>query len=175
MSARPNLEDFTKEEIRAALDEVRIPVEVAVYGSDNPFNIGGIIRTCHNFLVKKIHLIECGTWYKKGALSTLAYEKGNIVKWKSLEEFLAYHLEDGRNIIAFERRSTLKTEDLRTFRYPRYPILFFGSEKSGVPNEILNIAGSKVSIPCMGLNNDFNLTVTVGIVLFDWLTKNANY
>ena len=51
MSNAPDLSGFTRDEICDALDEVRQPVSIAIYGSKNEFNIGGMIRTAHNFLV----------------------------------------------------------------------------------------------------------------------------
>jgi len=171
MSVGPNLYGFSKDEIRDALQGVRHPVSVAIYGSKNEFNIGGMIRACHNFLVKNIHLVEVEWFYEKGALSTLSYEKKNIIRWKTCEDFIAGCGQ--QNIVAFERRVGLESEDIRFFDYPKNPILFFGSEQTGVPDSILSGAKSVVSIPIDGLNNDHNVTVSCGIALYDWYLKDS--
>jgi tRNA G18 (ribose-2'-O)-methylase SpoU len=71
-----------------------------------------------------------------------------------------------------ERRpGLLNTIDLRAFQWPLNPIILFGSEKTGVPDEILNISHSVVSIPQFGLVNDFNISISAGIALYDWIQK----
>jgi tRNA(Leu) C34 or U34 (ribose-2'-O)-methylase TrmL len=171
MSHAPDLSGFTRDEICDALDEVRQPVSIAIYGSKNEFNIGGMIRTAHNFLVRDIHLVEVEWFYEKGALSTLKYEKRHLKRWSTLESFLEGM--KGRNLISFERRENLDSYDIRSFRYPENPVLFFGSEKTGVPDAILEASRSVVSIPILGLNNDHNVTVSCAIALYDWFAKNC--
>lgn len=169
MTQRPDLSMFSKEEIKETLNEIRHPVSIALFGSENEFNIGGCIRASHNFLIKEIHFIDVKWFYKKGAMSTLSYEKDNIVKWDSTEAFLSN--VDKERIVAFERRVGLESKDIRDFVYPKNPILFFGSEKSGVPDAVLDSVNNIVSIPMDGLNNDHNVTVTCGIALYDWYFK----
>lgn len=171
MSNAPDLSGFTRDEICDALDEVRQPVSIAIYGSKNEFNIGGMIRTAHNFLVRDIHLVDVEWFYEKGALSTLKYEKRHLKRWSSLDSFIEGMR--GRNIVSFERREHLDCYDIRSYRYPDNPILFFGSEKTGVPDQILDASHSIVTIPMLGLNNDHNVTVSSGIALYDWYQKNS--
>jgi tRNA G18 (ribose-2'-O)-methylase SpoU len=170
MTIAPDLSGWTKEEIRETLNEVRFPVDVAVWHTDNYYNFGAIVRNCHNFLVRGIHAVEIspdsGLMYEKATMGTHKYE--NIYK-HSTEEFLNFC--EGRPVIAFERRLGVVSEDLRDFVYPENAILLFGSEKGGVPDVLLNRADSVVSIPQFGIHNDMNLSVAVGIVLYDWVHK----
>lgn len=171
MSIGPDLSGLTRDEICDALDEVRQPVSVAIFGSKNEFNIGGMIRTAHNFLVRDIHLVEVEWFYEKGALSTLRFEKRHLKRWATLDAFLE-GMKD-RNIVSFERRDNLKSHDIRHYRYPENPILFFGSEKCGVPDPIIHASHSIVTIPILGLNNDHNVSISCGIALYDWFAKNC--
>ena len=65
------------EEIREELDRIRHPFSVAIRRSKNPFNVGGVIRTAHSFLVKEIFLIGSEKFYRKGSMGMQRYE--NIV------------------------------------------------------------------------------------------------
>lgn len=170
MSSAPAIKDCTKEEIRTALDEVRFPLEIAIYNSNNYFNIGSIIRTCHTFLVKKIHLIENASFYPKATMGTHKWE--NIEHHETIEEFL----EDNknRNIVALEKRPDVNYLNIKTFQYPNNPILLFGSEDAGIPDSLLAKAGNIVSVEQYGLQNSLNLAVSVGIVIFDWHNKRKN-
>jgi len=166
MTIGPDLSDFSKEEIRDALAEVRHPIDVAVWSIENYFNLGSIVRVSHNFLVRTIYAVDIPYYYKRADMGTHKYE--NIVKL-SLEEFLAQTKD--RNIVAFERRAKLESQDLRAFQWPSEPIAFFGSEKTGVPDLVLERAHSVVSIPMFGVHNDQNVAVAAGIGIYDFVAK----
>jgi tRNA G18 (ribose-2'-O)-methylase SpoU len=167
MSAPPNLEGFSKEEILDALNDIRHPFDIAVFDSSNYFNLGSIIRTAHNFMCNRIYSVNLDEFYKPAAKAAKKYE--NII-YCSLESFL--ETSRGRSIVAMERRpGILNTIDLRTFQWPLNPIIFFGSECNGVPDEVLNIAHSIVSIPQFGICNDNNVSISAGIAMYDWINK----
>jgi len=165
---------FTKEEIKKTLYEVRHPIDVAVYGLGNYFNIAGIIRTAHSFLVRDIYLIDVESsndpFYEKGTMGNHKYE--NIIKM-SMDEFIAFvEANPSKNLISFERRpGLLSPKSIYSYSYPENPILLFGSEKSGVPDQLLSVSKDMVCIPQYGLNNDLNVATAFGIVVYDWLQK----
>lgn len=170
MSKAPDLSDFTKEEIKAELNLLRHPVDVAIFGTKNGFNLGAIIRTAHFFLAQTIYAIDIEWWYKKAAMTALKWEKENIVRC-SMDEFLKQTSD--RNIVAFERRPGMESEDIRGFKYPKNPILLFGDEGEGVPDPLLKRADRICSIPCFGFVNDLNISVAAGIALNDFITKHT--
>lgn len=166
MSIAPDLSDFTKEEIRETLDEVRFPYEIAVHSSENYFNMGAIIRAGHSFLCRKYWMVDFDKFYKKAAMGTHKWEETEKV---TLAEF--FEAIGKRPIVAFERRPDLDMVDIHSFEYPENPILFFGSEKFGVPDEIIKRAYAVVTIPLYGIHNDLNLSIAAGIAMNDFVTK----
>jgi tRNA G18 (ribose-2'-O)-methylase SpoU len=167
MTQAPDLSEFTKQELKESLKEIRHPFEVDVYDSSNYFNLGSIIRTSHNFLASKIHSVNLDAFYRPATCGTAKYEE---IEYSSLEQFIIN--SSGRSIVAFERRPPfLETEDLRSFKWPLNPIMFFGSEKTGVPQEILDIATNIVSVPMFSFHNDHNVSVCAGMVMYDWILK----
>lgn len=168
MSVAPNLAGFSKEEIRTALDEVRFPFETAIYSSENYFNAGAIIRTGHSFLCQKYWLVdfEQNKFYKKASMGTHKWE--NIEK-VSLKDFLSLNKE--KPIVVFERRAELTMVNIQDFDYPENPILFFGSEKHGVPESVIKQAHAVVTIPLYGIHNDLNISVAAGIAMNDFVSK----
>jgi tRNA (guanosine-2'-O-)-methyltransferase len=154
------------EEIKQELDSKRFPVDVAVHSLDNWFNFGAVVRICHNFQVNSIIGVDLGSYYRKADLGTRKFE--SIIKL-SMSDFLETYAN--RSIVAFESRPELETENLFDFVFPDNPILFFGSEKSGVPDQILKNAKNVVSIPMYGVHNDHNIAVACGIALYDWTKK----
>lgn len=166
MSIAPDLSDFSKEEICESLGEVRFPYEIAVHSSENYFNMGAIIRTGHSFLCRKYWMVDFDKFYEKAAMGTCKWEK---IEKVTLAEF--FGAIGTRPIVVFERRKDLKMVDIHTFEYPENPILFFGSEKFGVPDDIVKRAYAVVTIPLYGVHNDLNLSIAAGIATYDFVTK----
>ena len=168
--------DYIKNEdkqfIKDCLNEIRSPVEVAVYGSKNYFNLGSIIRTGHSFLVNKYWAIDCPAFYEKAAMTARPYEKDRIDYSETVSDWLSK--VEGRNIVCIEKDDDLKSEDMRTFHYPENPILVFGLENEGVPKEILHRPNTKiVAIPMLGLVHSFNVACAAAIALYDWHNKHT--
>lgn len=167
MVAAPKLDDFTNDEIKECLEAVRHPFEIAVCNSENYFNCGSIIRTAHNFLARKVHMVGLEKYYKKATMGAKKYE---VIEKHSIEEFV--EMTFGRNVVALERRPPyLETKDLIHFEWPDDPIMVLGGEKYGIPDEIMKIACDVVSVPVYGVLNDFNVAVCAGIAMYDWCVK----
>lgn len=171
MVARPEwVLRSSNSQIKEILKPKRIPVDVAVYGSSNYFNFGSIVRISHNFLCNKIYAVDMngGKYYKKATMGARKYE--TIVPM-TLDEFLVEVKE--RNLVSFERRPGLETEDIHNFAWPSNPVVVFGGEKFGIPDELLKASSHVVSIPVAGVLNDFNIAIACGIALYDWQHKNT--
>jgi tRNA G18 (ribose-2'-O)-methylase SpoU len=109
-----------------------------------------------------------GKYYKKATMGAKKYE---TIEAYTLEEFLKKTKK--RNLVAFERRPDLKdAQTLYDYKWPENPIMFFGSEKFGVPDKVLKAAKDVVSIPVYGVLNDFNVAMAVGMAAYDWMNKN---
>jgi tRNA G18 (ribose-2'-O)-methylase SpoU len=184
MSKAPDLSMFTKEEIKVTLDTVRHPVSIAIFGSSNYFNAAAIVRSAHQFLVQEIILVDCPDIYERATMGTHKWEN---ITHMTLDEFCKRHSvwssADNRSLVICERRPDLDSESLLYFSYPKNPILCFGSEKEGIPDELLALAeqhrtlcpewnsGQIVSIPQYGILNDLNLANAASICLYDWIAK----
>lgn len=166
MANAPRLGDFTTSEIKEAFKEFRHDFSIAVYGSENYFNLGSIVRIAHCFLVKDIYAIDCPAMYEKATMGTHKWE---TIHKLTKEEFLENTAD--RSIVAFEKRRGLLTHPLYGFEYPKNPILLFGSEKNGLPDDLIDRADSIVSITQYGLQNDLNMANACGIAVYDWLQK----
>ena len=161
-------EEFTKQEVKDCLKPIRHNFEIAVYGTDNYFNLGAIIRTAHNFLAKGIYAVDLNGFYEKASMGARKYEDVTKV---DLDGFLAGL--NGKPLIVFERRPELNNAHcLYDFKWPENPVMFFGNEKFGVPEKALETAHSVVSISVYGLLHDFNVSNAASIAMYDWMNKN---
>jgi len=137
-------------------------------------NVGSIFRTSDAFRVEKIYLCgitgtpphkdihktalgatESVDWeYRKDILSLIKELKDQNVEVVSIEQ-----VEDSRNLAEYYPEDKRKTA------------LIFGNEVKGVSQEAVNHSDVCVEIPQYGTKHSFNVSVSVGIVLWDIIRK----
>ena len=159
--------DMPLDEIRASLAPLRRPLRIAVLRSNNPFNVGAIIRTAHSFLVREIVLVGNEPWYQRAAMGMQRYE--NLVQLATEAELITWARERGLHMAVFEREHAQVS--LWRAALPEESLLVFGSENHGVPQEIIAAADEVVAIPMYGINNSFPVTVAAGIAMAEWTRR----
>jgi tRNA G18 (ribose-2'-O)-methylase SpoU len=155
------------DEVRASLETIRRPLRIAVLRFRNPFNVGAIIRVAHSFLVKEILLVGDEPYYERAAMGMQRYE--NLVKLPNEQALVAWARERKMPLIAFEREHA--RADLWRAELPEECVMVFGSETSGVSDEVLAAAQEIVAIPMYGINHSFPVTVAAGIAMAEWTRR----
>ena len=139
-------------------------------------NIGSIFRTCDSFNIKKIILCGiCGTPPHR-EINKTALGATEFVNWeyhKSATKVIDNLKKDNYQIISIEQ--TKDSTDLNSFFLKKKEkIAFvFGNEVKGVSNEILSISDNCLKIPQFGKKKSMNVSVCVGIVLWDIYLKTS--
>ncbi len=137
-----------------------------------PNNTGAIGRLCVN-TGAKLHLVKpLGFDISEKAVrrSGLDYwHKIDLTVWESLEEFLDAHPDRSRFFFA-----TTKTERLYfdvAFQAGDY--LVFGSETSGIPEDVLNAHPQQcMTIPMTKEGRSLNLAISTGIITYEAIKQN---
>ena len=83
-----------------------------------------------------------------------------IIRVENPLEFLTNY--EGRKIGTIVNEST---KHLNDFKFEREDLLIFGSEKDGLPEDIIELINEGVYIPQVGYTNCLNVAVTFGIVV----------
>jgi tRNA G18 (ribose-2'-O)-methylase SpoU len=154
-------------EIRDSLQPLRRPLRVAVLRSRNPFNVGAIIRVAHSFLVQEVLLVGDERYYERAAMGMDRYE--NLVQLPSDGALIAWARERSLPLVAFEREHA--RVDLWRAPLPEACVMVFGSETTGISDELLAAADTVVGIPMYGINNSFPVTVAAGIAMAEWTRR----
>jgi tRNA G18 (ribose-2'-O)-methylase SpoU len=155
------------DEIRASLQALRRPLSVAILRARNPFNVGAIIRVAHSFLVREILLVGDERYYERGAMGMDRYE--NIVLLPTEADLVAHVRAAGRKLVVFEKDAA--SVDLWHAELPDDCVMLFGSETTGVSDELLQAADLVVGIPMYGINHSFPVTVAAGIAMAEWTRR----
>ena len=139
-------------------------------------NIGSIFRTCDSFNIEKIILCGiCGTPPHR-EINKTALGATEFVNWeyhKSTIKVIHNLKKDNYQIISIEQ--TKDSTDLNSFFLKKKEkIAFvFGNEIKGISNEILSISDHCLKIPQFGKKKSMNVSVCVGIVLWDNYLKKS--
>jgi 23S rRNA (guanosine2251-2'-O)-methyltransferase len=151
----------------------KIPVRIILDNIRSLHNIGSVFRTADAFLVESIYLCGiCATPPSKEMHKT-ALGATETVKWEYFADTnlaLQRCKEDGFSIIAVEQTDVSK--EITGFNYGSRPVaLVFGNEVHGIAENSLPLADYAIEIPQFGTKHSFNISITVGIVLYDYYLK----
>jgi len=137
-----------------------------------PNNTGAIGRLCVN-AGATLHLIKpIGFDINEKAVRRAGldyWDKLNLKVWENIEEF--FENNDIKDNAHFATTKTDKPYFEADFKDGDY--IFFGSETSGIPKNILNRYKSQnITIPMTKDGRSLNLAISTGIVLYDAIRQN---
>ncbi|MCA6437438.1 MAG: RNA methyltransferase [Bacteroidetes bacterium] len=158
---RLSSEDFKTKE--------KLPVIVVLDNIRSLNNIGSVFRTADAFLIEQIILCGlCGTPPNKeiektalGATSTVgwSYFSSTVEAIKDLKN-RNYHIV---SIEQVENKTWLQNFHLNDKKIA----LIFGNEVYGVDQSVIDLSDEVVEIPQLGTKHSLNISVSVGIVLWE--------
>ena len=152
----------------------KIPVVLVLDNVRSLHNVGSTFRTADAFRVDKIYLGGITGTPPNKEINKTALGATESVTWEHAPDTLALVQslkEAGYILIALEQAagSTLLQEFTPD---PEQPYAFiFGNEVFGVAEEIMAIADTVLEIPQFGTKHSLNISVTVGVVVWDYLAK----
>jgi tRNA G18 (ribose-2'-O)-methylase SpoU len=163
---------------RKSIDEFKtsekLPIAVVLDNVRSLNNVGSVFRTSDAFLVEKIFL--CGITgtppHPEIHRSALGAEKS--VEWEYVESTMK--AVEGLKQLGYVIVSVEQVEQsvlLNQF-YPKKGqkyALVFGNEVKGVGQDVVDISDVCIEIPQLGTKHSFNISVSAGIVLWDFFVK----
>ena len=137
-------------------------------------NIGSVFRSADAFLIEKIYLCGITATPPHRDIHKTALGATDTVAWEYAEtaiEVVEKIKKNGVSVWAVEQ--TKKAILLNEF-YPKkntQHAFVLGNEVRGVSQEVVNICGQALEIPQFGTKHSLNISVTAGVVLWDFFTK----
>jgi 23S rRNA (guanosine2251-2'-O)-methyltransferase len=167
-----------KELNRKTLDEFKesskMPITVVLDNIRSLNNIGSVFRTADALLVEKIILCGISGTPPNKEIHRTALGAEDSVIWEYCEktaDAIVKLKNDGYRVISLEQ--TTKSIDLMEYE-PKHGLKFalvFGNELRGVEQDVVNLSDECIEIPQFGTKHSFNIAVSAGIVLWDFVTK----
>jgi 23S rRNA (guanosine2251-2'-O)-methyltransferase len=137
-------------------------------------NIGSAFRTADAFLIEAVYLCGITATPPHAEIHKTALGAQNSVQWnyfkssaeavKQLknEDYLVYAIEQAEERIFLQNFLPEKDKKLA---------LVFGNEVKGVESEVMELVDGCIEIPQLGTKHSFNISVSIGIVLWDIFGK----
>lgn len=151
------------EQVFSALNQKRIPLEIAIENVEHDFNIGSIIRTANSFNVSKVHIIGKKKYNRRGAMCTDKYLE--IIHHPTLTDFLG--TQENRELVAIENNVN-GAQPLHFKKFAKHTTLIFGSENNGITPGLLQQAHDIRFIESFGSTRSVNVGVAAGIAMYEY-------
>jgi tRNA G18 (ribose-2'-O)-methylase SpoU len=148
----------------------KMPVAVVLDNVRSLNNIGSVFRTSDAFLVDRIYLCGITARPPHKDIHKTALGATDSVEWRHFpktQDAISLLKREGFLIVAVEQ--TVGSVGLDSFRFdPKGKYAFvFGHEIRGVQQEIVNLADMSLDIPQFGTKHSLNISVCVGMVLWE--------
>ena len=163
---------------RLTVDEFKqankLPLAVILDEVRSLHNIGSVFRTSDAFLVERIYLCGITATPPHPAMHKTALGAEDTVDWKyvkhTLEAVEELHNE-GYTVLAIEQvEGSTMLDELELEPDKKYAIVM-GNEVKGVQQEVIDACDGCIEIPQYGTKHSLNVSVTTGIVLWEFANK----
>ena len=164
--ARPSAEDFKQ--------LAKAPIVVVLDNIRSCHNIGSVFRTSDALLIEKIFLCGISSTPPDKEIRKTALGAENTVAWEyhpDTREAVSILKAQGYTLIAVEQvEQSISLSEYRPSIDSKLALVF-GNEVKGVQQEVVDHCDLALEIPQFGTKHSFNISVSVGIVLWDLFNK----
>jgi len=137
-------------------------------------NIGSVFRSCDAFLIEKIYLCGITATPPNKEIHKTALGATDTVTWeyvKDIKEVLIKLKKNNVSIFSVEQtEKSVMLNDFKVKPNTKYALIF-GNEVKGVLQEAINLSDGVIEIPQLGTKHSLNISVSVGIVIWDFFQK----
>jgi tRNA G18 (ribose-2'-O)-methylase SpoU len=152
----------------------KIPVVLVLDNIRSGFNVGSVFRTGDAFRIEKIYL--CGITAKppNKEINKTALGATNSVDWTyfpSTQQAISLLKQQGYKLIAVEQvTNSVKLHEFNPQNLDKTAFVF-GNEVKGIDQKIIDMCDIGLEIPQFGTKHSLNISVSVGIILWDFVQK----
>lgn len=127
-------------------------------------NTSAVLRTCEVFGVQELHVVEEKYGKKIDKEIALGAQKWvDVDRYNTTGDCIKYLKDRGYKIIATSPHA--EAADLDDFDITDKAAIFFGTEKKGLTQEVLDQADGFIKIPMLGFTESLNISSSAAIVI----------
>lgn len=137
-------------------------------------NVGSVFRSADAFLIEKIYLCGITATPPHRDIHKTALGATDNVTWEYAEtalEVVVKLQKQGVSVWAIEQtEEAVLLNEFNPTQNTQHAFVL-GNEVRGVSQEVVNACGQTLEIPQFGTKHSLNISVTAGLVLWDFYTK----
>lgn len=149
------------------------PVVVILDDVRSMHNVGSVFRTCDAFAMQAIYLSGYTPTPPHRDIHKTALGATETVRWEhfaATTDAVLTAKKAGYKIYAVEQAHNSISLDTLNWNGEKIALVF-GNEVSGVSDAVLQIADGCIEIPQWGSKHSLNISVSVGVVLWEMVRK----
>ena len=163
---RLNVEEFKQ--------TAKIPLIVILDNIRSLNNIGSVFRTSDAFLIEKIYLCGITATPPHKDIHKTALGATESVDWEYVEDTLklveSLKVEKVKILAIEQAENSTMLQNFTVETDQKYAVVF-GNEVKGVQQKVVSASDYCVEIPQLGTKHSLNISVSVGVVLWDLFKK----
>ncbi|WP_293891603.1 RNA methyltransferase [Flavobacterium sp.] len=166
---RKSISDFKNAE--------KTPLIIVLDDTRSLHNIGSVFRTADAFLIEKIYLCGITAIPPNKEIHKTALGATETVTWeyqKDILDVIDTLKKETVSVFAIEQvENAIFLQDFKVEKNKKYALVF-GNEVYGVAQKAIELCDGTIEIPQLGTKHSLNISVSVGIVVWDLFQK-MNY
>lgn len=168
------LEEFVTPERKQRFEEIlRLRTRYFTVAIEDVFqvhNTSAVIRSCDIFGVQEAHVIEERYGKRLDKNIAMGAQKWvDVHRYQSTAACIEHLKAQGYRLVAATPHEP--TCDLFELDIDQPSVFFFGTEKEGLSDEVLEAADERLCIPMVGFTESLNISVSAAIILQHMTTR----
>lgn len=169
-----SLKELNRVDVSTFKDQPKTPVVLVLDNVRSALNVGSAFRTADAFALEHIYLCGITATPPHREILKTAIGATESVSWsyhEEVSEAVANLKAGGYQVLGVEQVSDpIRLQDFQPAQGQRYALVF-GNEVKGVSDEILPLLDACLEVPQYGTKHSLNISVCVGIVVWDVFSK----
>lgn len=169
-----HVEELNRISIEEFQSAEKIPLVVILDNVRSQNNIGSIFRTGDAFRMQEIILCGITATPPNAEIHKTALGAEDSVKWRYFEDTLsALHELKAEGYIVFsieQAKNSISLETIHLNKNQKYAVVL-GHEVHGVQQAVIDASHGCIEIPQYGTKHSLNVSVTAGIVIWDFFKQ----
>lgn len=156
------------------LSSRKLPLTVVLDNIRSLHNVGSVFRTSDAFRVERIMLCGITATPPSAEIHKTALGAEDVVPWQHFPdtmEAVAMLKNEGYEVYSIEQcEGSIALQDFSLQEGKRYAIIM-GNEVKGVQQQVVDASDGAIEIPQFGTKHSLNVSVTAGMVIWEFAKK----
>jgi 23S rRNA (guanosine2251-2'-O)-methyltransferase len=152
----------------------KLPLVLVLDNVRSMNNVGSAFRTGDAFAIEKVYLCGITAQPPHREINKTALGATESVEWEYAEDTATLCLKlqsEGFEVLAVEQaEGSISLEAFHVSPQKKYALVF-GNEVFGVEDAVVEVADACLEIPQFGTKHSLNISVSIGVVLWDLTSK----